>query len=74
MDRSPWHDEDMCQQEGHSMLGGEEGVSQELIFYPVGCTAIAPGLARLCTFLSPRGRRLERVHFAHGETTLGSGV
>lgn len=56
------------------MPGGDEGLSQELIFSPVWCVAIAPGLAHLCTFLSPRGRRLEPVHFTHGETTLGSGV
>lgn len=74
MDRSPWHYEEMCPQEGHSMQGGDEGVSHELIFSPVWCVAIAPGLAHLCTFLSPRGRRLERVNFTDEKTTLGSGV
>lgn len=72
MERGPWFDEEMCPQEGHSMPGGDDGVSQEVIFYPAWCKAIAHGLAHLCTFLSPRGKRLEHVHFTLGETTLGS--
>lgn len=55
------------------MPGGDEGVSQEVIFYPARYSAIARGLAHLCTFLSPRGWQLEHVHFIHGETvTFGS--
>lgn len=40
MDRSPWCDEEMCPQEGHSMPGGNEGVSQMLTFSSAWCSAI----------------------------------
>lgn len=56
MDRSPWCDEEMYPQEGHSMPGGNEGASQTLIFSSAWCSAIVHGLACLCTLVSPGGR------------------
>lgn len=70
MDKSPWCDEEMCPQEGHSMPGGDEGVSRVLIFSSVWCSAIVHGL--LCALVSPRGRYLKHIHFTQGGTTLDS--
>lgn len=54
------------------MPGGNEGVSQVLIFSSAWCSAIVHGLACLCSLVSPEGREVEHVHFIHGETMLDS--